>query len=63
MLTASFISSVIAGGKTPSLFDAFPDLFEEEKELQNIAKAREQMLTYASLWNAKRARQEDELNG
>ena len=57
MLTASFIGSAMAGGKAPSLFEAFPELFKEEKEEQELSAFKSQMLTYASLWNAKRARE------
>ena len=58
MLTASFVGSAFAGGKAPTLFEAFPDLFEEEAEAEKLDKIRSQMLTYASLWNAKQKAKE-----
>ena len=61
-LTALFICSAL-GGKPPTLYQAFPGLFDEEEKEYNTLKAEEQMMQYAKLWNAKRARQEEELNG
>ena len=57
MLTASFVGSAVCGGKTPSLFQAFPDLFEKEAEVEELQRIKNQMIGYAELWNAKRARE------
>ena len=47
MLTASFVGGMLAGGKAPTLYEAFPDLFSEEEKEAKLQKARMQMLTYA----------------
>lgn len=56
MLTSAFVGSIFGGGKTPTLFDAFPELFEKEAEIDHTEKAKKDMIAYAELWNAQRAK-------